>query len=51
MARDNLTDRSISGRRCHPGRAERLYLCTALYFFNYMYVGSRRSGQFAKLGT
>ena len=52
MARDNLSDRSIQWDAVLiPFALNLVYLSVALWFFNYMYVASRRGGQFAKLGT
>jgi ABC-2 type transport system permease protein len=52
MARDDLSDRSIQWDMVLiPAALNLLYLTVALWFFNFMYSASRRSGQFAKLGT
>jgi ABC-2 type transport system permease protein len=52
MARDNLSDQTVQWDMVLvPFALNLVYLAVALAFFNYMYVGSRRSGQFAKLGT
>ena len=52
MARDNLSDTSVQwGAVLIPLALNLVYLTAAMWFFNYMYVGSRRGGQFAKLGT
>jgi len=52
MARDDLSDRSIQWDMVFvPAALNLLYLTVALWFFNFMYSASRRSGQFAKLGT
>ena len=52
MARDDLSDRSVQWDMVLlPAALNLLYLSVALWFFNFMYSASRRSGQFAKLGT
>jgi ABC-2 type transport system permease protein len=52
MARQNLSDQSIDwGLVLKPLALNVVYISCALWFFNLMYTGSRRSGQFAKLGT
>jgi ABC-2 type transport system permease protein len=52
MARDNLSDRSVQWDMVLvPFALNLLYLAVALWFFNLMHVASKRSGQFAKLGT
>jgi ABC-2 type transport system permease protein len=51
MARGNLSDRSIDWAIVlKPFALNCLYMVVALGFFSVMYAGSRRSGQFAKLG-
>ena len=52
MARDNLSDQSIQwGMVLTPLLLNLLYVSGSLWFFGMMYTASRRSGQFAKLGT
>ena len=52
MARDNLSDQSVQWDMVLvPLALNVVYITLALWFFNFMYAGSRRSGQFAKLGT
>jgi ABC-2 type transport system permease protein len=52
MARDNLCDQAIAWDKVYvPFGLNLVYLSVALWFFNFMYLASRRSGQFAKLGT
>ncbi len=52
MARDDLTDRAIQWDMVLiPAALNVAYIAVALWFFNYMYALSRRTGQFAKLGT
>jgi ABC-2 type transport system permease protein len=52
MARDNLSARSIQWDMVLlPAALNLVYLAVAFVFFNLMYSSSRRSGQFAKLGT
>ena len=52
MARDNLSDQTIQWDMVLvPMALNVLYVSAALWFFNFMYVSSRRTGQFAKLGT
>jgi ABC-2 type transport system permease protein len=51
-ARDSLSDQSVQWDMVLiPFVLNLVYLAAALWFFQFMYVGSRRSGQFAKLGT
>jgi ABC-2 type transport system permease protein len=52
MARDNLSDQTIQWDMVlKPALLNLVYLTVALWFFNLMYASSRRTGQFAKLGT
>ena len=52
MARDNLSDRSIDWAAVvKPFGLNLMYLMAALWFFSFMHAASKRSGQFAKLGT
>lgn len=52
MARENLSDQAVQWDMVLvPFALNLVYLAVALWFFNFMYMGSRRSGQFAKLGT
>ena len=51
-ARDNLSDQRTDWDTVLTAFALNLvYLAAAMAFFGFMYAGSRRSGQFAKLGT
>ena len=52
MARDNLSDQGTEWDMVlKPFLLNLLYVAASLWFFRLMYAGSRRSGQFAKLGT
>ena len=52
MARDNLSDQAMQWDMVLvPFALNLVYLAVALWFFNFMYTASRRSGQFAKLGV
>lgn len=52
MARDNLSDQSVQwGMVLTPLLLNILYISGSLAFFGLMYTASRRTGQFAKLGT
>jgi ABC-2 type transport system permease protein len=52
MARDNLSDRAVQWDMVLlPFALNLVYLTAALWFFNAMQLSSKRSGQFAKLGT
>ena len=52
MARDNLSEQGTQWDMVlKPFALNLVYVTVAVWFFRLMYTGSRRSGQFAKLGT